>query len=57
MASNGSARKIILDGEEYFMTNQDRALFRRRGDEIDDWVGYLEPGGVIRYTEAPETNA
>ena len=59
MAANDSARKILIDGEEYFMTNQDRALFRRRGEELDDWVGYLEPGGTIRYTESPEngTNA
>lgn len=47
------ARKILLDDEEYFMSNEDRGLFRRSGPNIGDWVGYLEPGGRIRYTEEP----
>jgi hypothetical protein len=47
------ARKIVLDDEEYFMSNEDRGLFRRSGPNIGDWVGYLEPGGRIRYTEEP----
>jgi hypothetical protein len=53
MAANNSARKVIVDGDEYFMTDNDRALFRRMGDDLGDWVGYLEPGGTIRYTESP----
>jgi hypothetical protein len=53
MAANNSARKVLISGEEYYMTDSDRALFQRMGDDLGEWVGYLEPGGVIRYTEQP----
>ena len=53
MAANNSARKVLISGEEYYMTDSDRALFQRMGDDLGEWVGYLEPGGVIHYTEQP----
>jgi hypothetical protein len=51
--SNNPARKILLDNQEYFMSDEDRGLFRRSGSNTGEWVGYLEPGGRIRYTEDP----
>jgi hypothetical protein len=46
-----SARKILVDGQELFMIDEYRGLYQRYGDEPGDWVGYLEPGGKIRYTD------
>jgi hypothetical protein len=49
---NGT-RKVRIGGEEYMMTNQNRGLFRPVDGSLE-WVGYLEPGGKIRATNAPE---
>ena len=49
---NGT-RKVKIDGEDYLMTNQNRGLFRPVNGSLE-WVGYLEPGGQIRSTNAPE---
>ena len=54
IGQNTSARRVLVNGDEYFMTDEDRALFRRSENEIGDWVGYLESGGEIRYTESPD---
>ena len=51
LGKNTNARKIIVDGQELFMSDDDRSLFYRYGDKLGDWVGYLEPGGQIRYTD------
>jgi hypothetical protein len=49
---NGT-RKVKIGGEDYLMTNQNRGLFRPVDGSLE-WVGYLEPGGIIRATNAPE---
>ena len=52
---NSPARKIVIDGNKYYMTDEDRALFRRsENNGIGEWVGYLEPGGQIRETEGAD---
>jgi hypothetical protein len=45
--------KVIVDGDEYFM-GANGGLFKREGEDMQEWVGYLEPGGEIRYTNSPE---
>jgi hypothetical protein len=51
LSSNSPARKILVDGQELYMTDDDRAIFYRYGNQLGDLVGYLEPGGKIRYTD------
>jgi len=52
LGENSPARKILINGNKYYMTDKDRGLFQRSdNDGVGDWVGYLEPGGEIRYTE------
>jgi len=53
VGENSVARKVVIDGEDYFMTDQDRGLFKRSGEDMGEWIGYLEPGGHIRYTNSP----
>lgn len=53
LGENSVARKVVIDGEDYFMTDQDRGLFKRSGEDMGEWIGYLEPGGHIRYTNSP----
>jgi hypothetical protein len=50
--TNAQVRKISVDGKQYFL-GDDLSLFERDGDELQGWVGYLEPGGDIRYTNGP----
>lgn len=52
LEENGT-RKIRVGGEDYLMTNQNRGIFRPVDGSLE-WVGYLEPGGQIRATNAPE---
>jgi len=55
LGANSPARKILIDGNKYYMTDKDRGLFQRSdNDGVGDWVGYLEPGGEIRYTEGAD---
>ena len=51
--ANNPARKIMVEDQEYYMSNANRGLYRRSGTNTGEWVGYLEPGGVIRYTNQP----
>ena len=53
LGENSVARKVVIDGEDFFMTDQDRGLFKRSGEDMGEWIGYLEPGGHIRYTNSP----
>lgn len=50
---NTGTRKVVVDGDQYFM-GSNGGLFKREGDDMQEWVGYLEPGGEIRYTNSPE---
>lgn len=50
---NDGTRKVKIAGEDYLMTNQNRGLFRPANGSLE-WVGYLEPGGIIRTTNSPE---
>lgn len=50
---NTSARRIRVNDEDYFMTDDDRAMWRRTDGDFGEWVGYLEPGGQIRQTNGP----
>jgi len=55
LGQNSPARKILINGNKYYMTDKDRGLFQRSdNDGVGDWVGYLEPGGEIRYTEGAD---
>jgi hypothetical protein len=53
MNANTGTRKVLVNGDEYFL-GDNRGLFKRSGNAMEEWVGYLEPGGEIRYTNAPE---
>jgi hypothetical protein len=43
-------RKIQLDGSEYYMNDEDNALYERVDEDMGEFIGYLEPNGSIRYT-------
>jgi hypothetical protein len=49
---NTQARRVTVGGDEYFL-QENGSLFKRSGNALEEWVGYLEPGGQIRYTNAP----
>ena len=43
-------RKIQLDGGEYYLNDEDNALYERVDEDMGEFIGYLEPNGTIRYT-------
>jgi hypothetical protein len=45
-------RKVVVGGDEYYL-GENGSLIKRAGDMPEEWVGYLEPGGEIRYTNSP----
>jgi hypothetical protein len=45
-------RKVLVGDREYFL-GENGSLFGRSGNSMEEWVGYLEPSGEIRYTNAP----
>jgi hypothetical protein len=53
MNANLGQRRVTVGGDEYYL-GDNGGLFKRSGNTMEEWVGYLEPGGEIRYTNAPE---
>jgi hypothetical protein len=55
--AESSARKIrvrVDDEPQDFFLDSDMGLYEREGDDYGRWIGYLEPGGRIRYTDQPD---
>jgi hypothetical protein len=55
--TEGRGRKVrvrVDDELQDFFLDSDMGLYQREGDATGPWVGYLEPGGRIRYTDEPD---